>query len=109
MKPLILFLILAFSAQPLQAGICDMETGQDAPHPMEHADNGGHDCCDSDQNEPQQECDSEMQCGFYSASVSILPNILKISANWEIHFSPDLSSGFVLPSHSSPPFRPPIS
>ena len=109
MRVLILFIALAISAQPLLAGFCDMETNQATPHQMEHADDGGHDCCDSDPDESQQGCDSEMQCGSCGATLSTLPDILKIAAVWEGQYSPGLSFGLVLPSHSSPPFRPPIS
>jgi hypothetical protein len=114
MKILILILVLAISAQPLQAGFCDRDENQETPHQMDshlmdQADDGSHDCCDSEQPESQQGCDNEMRCGFCSVSVSTLPNILKFKASWVNHYSPKLSTGVVLPSHSSPPFRPPIS
>jgi len=109
MKVLILFLALAISAQPLLAGVCDMESNQEASHHMVQADEGGHDCCDSDQDEQQPGCDGEMQCGSCGATVSALPDVFKVNARWENQYSLNLSSGLVLPSHSSPPFRPPIS
>jgi hypothetical protein len=109
MKVLILFLALAISVQPLLAGTCAMGTNQEASSQMEQADDGGHDCCDSDRDEQQKGCDGEMQCGFCGVTVSALPDIFKIHASWENQYSLKLSSGLVLPSHSSPPFRPPIS
>jgi hypothetical protein len=110
MKLLILFLIVAISAQPLQAGFCDMEMeeGQESSHHMEPSEQTGHDCCGSDASGAQEGCDGEMNCGFCFASVSALPGMIRINATWTINFSPDISSGVVLPSHSSPPFRPPI-
>ena len=109
MKALILILALAISAQPLLAGACAMETNQEAPNQLEQADDGGHDCCDSDQVEQQQGCDGEMQCCSCGATVSALPDVFKVNARWENQHSLNISSGILLPSHSSPPFRPPIS
>ena len=111
MKLLILFLIVAISAQPLQAGFCDMdmEKSQETSHHMDQSEPDGHDCCDSDDSDKQEGCDGEMNCGFCFASASALPGMIKINATWTLHFSRNFSSGVVLPSHSSPPFRPPIS
>ena len=109
MKFLILFLALMISIQPLQAGVCDMETSQDAPHHMEHSEGGDHDCCDSDDSDSQSGCEGMMHCGSCNASFSTLPGILKFNARWVTHYSQELSSGVVHPSHSVPPFRPPIA
>jgi hypothetical protein len=111
MKFLILILVLVISAQPLQAGFCDMdmEKSQETSHHMEHSDHDGHDCCDSDDTDSQKGCDSGMNCGFCSAGVSALPGMLKIDAILVHQYSQNLSSSVVLPSHSSPPFRSPIS
>jgi hypothetical protein len=111
MKFLILMLVLMISTQPLQAGFCDMdmEKSQNTPHQMEHSDHDGHDCCDSDDTDSQKGCDSEMNCGFCSTSVSALPGMIKINATLVHQYSQNFSSGVALPSHSSPPFRPPIS
>jgi hypothetical protein len=112
MKLLILILILAISAQPLQAGVCDvnMEASQETSHHMDHSDHNAHDCCDKSGNDSQAEgCDGEMNCGVCFANVSTLSNSIKINPAWGQQYGHDLSSGVVLPSHSSPPFRPPIS
>jgi len=109
MRLLTLLLILAISAQPLQAGFCDMDSSQEAAHHMEQSEGADHDCCDSDEPESQQTCDGQLHCGYCSVSVSALPKIPKINADWVNLYTPSLSSGLILPSHSSPPFRPPIS
>jgi len=111
MKFFLLILILAISAQPLQAGFCDMdmEKSQETSHYLEQSGHDGHDCCDSVDTDSQEGCNSEMNCGFCSASVSALPGMLKIDAILVHQYSQILSAGVVLPSHSSPPFRPPIS
>jgi len=93
MKLLILILVLAISAQPLQAGFCgdmDMEKSQETAHHMEHSDNDGHDCCDSDDADSIEGCDSEMMCGFCFASVSAFPNMLKVNANWAHQYSQNI-------------------
>jgi len=111
MRILTLLLVLAISTQPLQAGICDMdmEKSQESPHHMQDSENGRHDCCDSDESDSQDGCDSEMKCGFCFANLSAQPGAIKLSSTWVNLFSLDLSSGVILPSHSPPPFRPPIS
>ena len=114
MKFLILILVLAISTQPLQAGFCDgdMEKNQETSHNMDqmnHSDHESHDCCDSDDSDSQEGCDSAMKCGFCSANVPALPIILKLNSAWAHQYYLDFSAEFVLPSHSSPLFRPPIS
>ena len=117
MKFLILILVLAISAQPLQAGFCDMdmEKNQEISHnmdqmdQMDHTDHGDHDCCDSGDIDSQESCDSEMKCGVCSANVTALPSMIKFNSAWVHQYSLDLSSGFILTSQSSPLFRPPIS
>jgi hypothetical protein len=111
MRILILLLVLAISTQPLQAGICDMdmEKGQESSHHTQESENNEHDCCDSDDSDSKDGCDGEMKCGFCFANVSALPDFIKANSTWVSHFSLDLSSGVILPIHSSPPFRPPIS
>ena len=112
MKFLTFILVLLINIQPLQAGFCDMESGQEAPQTMEHSDDGNHDCCDSDESDDsdsQSGCDGMMHCGSCNASFSALPDILKFNARWVTNYSHGLSSGVELPSHSAPPFRPPIA
>jgi hypothetical protein len=111
MKLLILFLVLAITAQPLQAGFCDMELEKnpETPHHMDMSDSQGHDCCDTDEPDSNEGCASGMNCGMCFASVSALPGIFKIASAWGHPIYQDFSSGVILPSHSAPPFRPPIS
>jgi len=123
MKLLILFLVLAISIQPLQAGSCDMEMGKNQPgqnqmshemdhemdRKMDHSGRGGHDCCKTDGTDSPHGCDNTMNCGFCFVPASALPGIPKLALTWEHNYSLDFTTGLVLPSHSSPPFRPPIS
>ena len=121
MKILIFILVLAISAQPLQAGFCDMdlEKNQKTSHHMtdsdqedsdqEISDQDRHDCCDSDQADSQDGCDGQMNCGFCFASVPALPGMIRHNPVWANHYFMDYSSAAVLPSHSTPLFRPPIS
>jgi hypothetical protein len=109
MKFLTLMLVMMISTQPLQAGFCDMDMSQDNSHHPEQSEDTSHDCCDTDDSETPQGCDGNMHCGFCSANTSALPDTLKVKPTWVNYYSPNLLSGIVLPSHSSPPFRPPIS
>lgn len=109
MKALILLLILAITTQPIQAGFCDMEADQQAPQPMEQMEHGSHDCCDPEQSESQQNCDGEIHCGFCGAVVSAVPGMPGTTINLDHLYSPKHASGAVLPSHSHPLLRPPIS
>jgi len=111
MKLLILFLVFAISTQPLQAGFCDMdlEKNQQDSHHMDDSDDAGHDCCDSDDAESQQDCASGMDCGMCFVNATALPSAMKFTPAWEHGYYTNFSSALILPSHSSPPFRPPIS
>ena len=111
-----MILVLAISAQPLQAGFCDMdmEKNQETSHHMDHSgmdhsDHEGYKCCDSDESDSSTGCDSNMNCGPCFVSVSMISNLTKFSAEYTHQYTPRLSSGVVLPSHNTPPFRPPIS
>jgi hypothetical protein len=110
MKTLILILVLTMSAQPLQAGACDMDMSQESSHHSGQTEDSGHDCCETgDPESPQQDCDGNMHCGFCNANLPALQALLKVSSPWPHPQVQSLDSGEVLPSHSSPPFRPPIS
>lgn len=111
MKLLILFLVLAISTQPLQAGFCDMdlEKSQQASHHMDESDAAGHDCCDTDDPDSRESCDAGMNCGLCFVSASAIPSSMKFAPDWEHGYSMGFLSALALPSHSSPPFRPPIS
>jgi hypothetical protein len=111
MKLLILFLVLAISAQPLQAGFCEMDMGknQQTSHHMDKSNDAGHDCCDSEDPDSQEGCDNGMNCGMCFVNASALPSVMRFTPTWEHGYSTDFLSTLVLPSHSSPPFRPPIS
>ena len=111
MKVLIFILVLAISAPPLQAGFCDMDMGknQQKSHHMAKSEKADHDCCDPDRTDSPEGCDSGMDCGFCFVHATALPSVMKFTPTWERIYSVNFSSGLVLPSHSSPPFRPPIS
>ena len=112
MKILIIFLVLAISTQPLQAGFCDMESNQETAHHMQQPDNAGdttQDCCDSEQPHSQQSCDQQMNCGFCSAVTSAKSDLQNVAIIWSTRYAQDMASGEMEPSNAHPPFRPPIS
>jgi len=123
MKILILFLVLTITAQPLQAGTCDMDTNSargsamNMDHPMDHAmrhDVGSaqhqkHDCCDSGKTDSQDSCDNAMNCGMCLAGHLAIPTGIRLGL-------PPVDHGAATPvvtRFSSrpifPPLRPPIS
>jgi len=113
MKTLLLIIAVFFYAQPLQAGYCDMDSGQPAPMHLEHDIDGGadsdHDCCDGADSPDPRECSHAIQCapclsGVFSFQSSTQPaNPLRDSQ------VPARIVGALSPSHSAPLFRPPIS
>lgn len=111
MKFLILILVLAISAQPLQAGVCDMdmEESQETAHPMDMSGSSGHDCCDTEETESDEGCGDGMNCCMCFVSVSALSSIPRVIPLWSQPAYREASTGVILPSHSSPPFRPPIA
>lgn len=109
MKYLIFILIVVLSAQPVQAGPCSMDANQDISHHGEQPSDGGHDCCDTGDEEPMRDCDSGKHCGFCSTGVSAIAPAVKAIPGWINIYGHIISSGAELPSHSAPPFRPPIS
>ena len=113
MRLLTLILILALAAQPLQAGCCAMDPGQGQSNDtMPHGgmpESDGHACCDTEEPEPDDSCQAGAHCGACVAGFSLLPPALRIAAAWHHDYILNLSDGDELPSHASPPFRPPIS
>jgi hypothetical protein len=111
MKLLILILVLAISAQPLQAGACDMdmEKNQESTHHMDMSGPNGHDCCDTEDTDSLDGCEAGMNCGMCFVSVSAISSIPRTVPVWSHLVYLESSSGVILPSHSSPPFRPPIA
>ena len=113
MRLLSLILILAISAQPLQAGFCVMGTEQGQPVVMDmstemnHGEN--HDCCETDTPETQESCEGGSHCGHCTVASPALPSVLRVPVAWLPAGEFEISAGVRLCSHSSPPFRPPIS
>jgi len=129
-KYLTLLLILALSLPPLQAVNCEMEQGQanqpqgnqhvmDSAKPMaahheqkvaEHGQSGNMpDCCALEPAAQNQDCDETMDCGTCSALVSLPGSTAMISGQSAFSYSASMRSGLMGPSHSFPPYRPPIS
>ena len=110
MKILVLILVLAISAQPLQAGACDMdmEKSQESTERMDMAGSDGHDCCDTEDSDSDEGCGAGMHCGMCFVSVSAISSIPRVVPIWSHPVYLESSSGLILPSHSAPPFRPPI-
>ncbi len=114
MRLLTLILILAISAQPLQAGWCAMGVDQGAAASMDmpmggDAGGDGHDCCDTEPTEAEDACEGGTHCGHCTVASPGLPSVLRVPVAWLPAGEFESFGGVLLPSHSSPPFRPPIS
>ena len=111
MKFLVLIIVLAISAQPLQAGACDMdmEEGQKTTERLDMSGSDGQDSCDTDDSHSDEGCDAGMNCGMCFVSVSAISSIPRVVPVWSHPVYLETSSGVILPSHSLPPFRPPIA
>ena len=113
MRVLTLMMILALSAQPLQAGYCPMDHSQNGPNSASHAMDGdmdAHDCCDTEPSGSDDGCQDGMHCRLCTTGVLLLPNSLRVdAAGWPAAQPLAFSDTGPLPSHASPPYRPPIS
>ena len=113
MKLLVLILALAISTQPLQAGFCAMDMGksQETPHQMDGATDTGHDCCDTDETDAQQEegCDGNAHCAPCFVSTPVLPVMARLQLSWTPQYAESVLPNLALSNPTSPPFRPPIS
>lgn len=112
MKLLAAMLVLMIAAQPVQAGFCDMDlSGDSSSHAgMQHGmdtDSSAHDCCQSPDRDRDMGC-SDMPCGTCVAGVLAIPPASSLPALTPVGALINLYEGVITPSHSSPPFRPPI-
>jgi hypothetical protein len=113
MKLLTLTLILAIITQPLQAGFCAMGVDQgsapamDTGTNMDHGD--GHDCCDTEAPAAEVSCEGGAHCSHCTVASPALPSVFRVPVAWLANGAIRLSGGLLPPSHSSAPYRPPIS
>lgn len=116
MKLLLLILAFLVAAPPVQAGVCDMEKNQDTTGhaSMQYADReaSGHGCCDhenEEQEEKEDSCCDVMPCGQCSLGISAILALTDHFLDWNTAHRHGFAGGSHLSTHSSPPFRPPIS
>jgi len=113
MKTLILIIAILIAMPPVQAGSCDMDQGQEAVQHagMQHDGQGDtkHDCCDSDDDETAPDCSDAMQCGHCSIGAPAIMMSLAKTIQWQHSYNCGFSEQCLPPTHSSPPFRPPIA
>jgi len=115
MKFLAAMVALFIAAQPLQAAFCPME-GQAsgvpaAQHGMSHHSDkavGSHDCCKQKAPERDHDCSNGNHCGACApGSAAELPRMATVQPPESSYRFAAVESGLT-PSHSTPPFRPPI-
>lgn len=109
MKWVLALLVLAMNTQPLAADACDMAASGQVEHHAQ-VEHDGHDaCCDPDAMLDDQACDHASACGYGSVLSAVPVQRFKASTVQALSFERDLAEGQLAPSHSAPPFRPPIS
>jgi hypothetical protein len=107
-------LVLMIAAQPAQAGFCDMEpSGNVSAHAgMQHDQDPGstaHDCCSPADFDEDQGCTDMVPCGFCGSGVLAVAFVAHFDTPLLWADQNALGHGCILPSHTSVPFRPPIS
>jgi hypothetical protein len=117
MKHVILALLILFAAQPVQASFCsmtlnmsDLIMGMD--HVVQHAPNAPRpdaDCCDHDDTDTSQSCDSPANCGAAPAGAAALDAGFDAGTVFIVGRLPSFKNGPLTPSFDFPPYRPPIS
>jgi hypothetical protein len=131
MKLLAAILVFMITAQPVQAGFCDMQPSGDSAanagmqhdgmqhSSMKHGDTqhsgsshpSGHDCCDPGNEghaQPGSACGHNTACGSCSTGLSAAVASVEIPTAWNNAYRPGTTSSYVEIRHTSPPFRPPI-
>ena len=109
MKYLVFILALIIAIPTVQAGACGMGDVRDA---VEQLSTDDHDCCPGgggEPAEPETPCEDGNHCGACVTVSSALPATLLLLASVRPDASFDFTAEPVAPSHSIPPFRPPIS
>ncbi len=109
MRVLLLIIAIVCYAQPLQAGHCDMESGQTMAMHLEHGVDVEHDCCEGDEAADANECRHAIQCGSCFSSVFSFQSAVPFARLSHDSHTPDRMAGALSPSHSAPLLRPPIS
>lgn len=107
-KQLILALLIVIAAQPLQASLCTMDTGQSMHHAMD-AGGSDADCCDHEQPDSSNSCDPLMHCGAAPAGVAVLDATFDSPTAPVSGLLPSFINGPLSPSFDPPLYRPPIS
>jgi len=109
MKWVLALLILVMNMQPLAADACDVAASGQAAHHAQ-VEHETHDrCCDPETMPNDEACEHASACGYCSAISPMLVQRFKTASAPTLTFDRDLAAGQLAPSHSAPPFRPPIS
>ena len=116
MKFLVLIMALLIAAPTVQAGYCDMESGQGPDFSQsaadERADTENHDCCPDDDSVDQEaggSCEGLTHCCSCFLGATAIPVELTPVSSARNHAVIRFNTGLVAASHAHPPFRPPIS
>jgi len=109
MKYLVLILALLIALPTASAGACGMGSVQD---PVEQPADSGHDCCPNDASDtadPAQPCEDGNHCAGCFISVALVTLSLQAAVQQSPQNVALARPPLLVPSHSAPPYRPPIS
>lgn len=109
MKYLLLTLALLVALPSIQAGGCGMGTMQGS---ITQAAGEGHDCCPSeaaDEGLVEEPCEDGGHCAGCIITVAVVPLTLASIEQLRPLASFTVLLPALVPSHSAPPYRPPIS
>lgn len=109
MRFLILLMVLLMNIQPAAAEFCDMQAGAQASHHASMDEGEQDECCEADPEMPRQKCDHASHCGSCTAALYLTTLKPTAATTWVGSYGHDMAGGLLTPSHSAPPFRPPIS
>lgn len=109
MKYLLLIMALLLALPPVQAGGCGVGGLQD---PVQQSAGANHDCCPSNAVEDdaqERACEDGSHCAGCIITVAVVPLTLASVAHLRPLTDFTVPLPVLEPSHTLPPFRPPIS
>jgi hypothetical protein len=76
---------------------------------MNHADGADSECCHPERSDAPGDCAGFMSCGTCPVAPSMIASPVQAAPACLRAEAVDIASGQIVPPHSSPPYRPPIS
>ncbi len=87
----------------------DQEAAQHAGMQHDIQNDSEHDCCDKGDSDRERDCNNSIDCNHCTAGAVAIIAMSGKFLHWNRTYQSGLAEDGLAPSHSSPPFRPPIS